>query len=177
MRKINSYWYSLVIFLLLSSCAGTINTVKQSGIGQTKFKKAYIVSSDNSQYIRFKFGLITPIAYIVLPDNPAKNHEVIGNTASVLKQELEKYGVETEIGQKGDNVDGYDLIVLYQDTWRWDMKKILDKLEIVFISSDGKTEIARSTYNIYRNKEFHDFPSPEKEVPKMIRELLTDQNK
>jgi len=57
------------------------------------------------------------------------------------------------------------------------MKKILDKLEIVFISADGKTEIARSTYNIYRNKELHDFPSAEKEVPKMIKELLTDQSK
>jgi hypothetical protein len=37
----------------------------------------------------------------------------------------------------------------------------------------GKGEvIAKSTYNIYWNKEIHNFPSPEKEVPKMIKELL-----
>jgi hypothetical protein len=177
MRKKNQYWYSIVIIFLLSSCAGTIHTVKRTELVQKQFKKAYIVSSDNSQYIKFKFGIITPVAYIVLSDDPAQKHEVIGNTAMVLKQELEKYGIEAEIGQKGDKVDGCDLIVLYQDTWRWDMKKILDKLEIVFISADGKTEIARSTYNIYRNKELHNFPSPEKEVPKMIKELLTDQSK
>jgi len=57
------------------------------------------------------------------------------------------------------------------DTWRWDLKKILDKLEIVFISPKGEV-IAKSTYNIYWNKEIHNFPSPEKEVPKMIKELL-----
>ena len=174
MRKKNSYWYSIVILFLLSSCAGTIRTVKRSELVQKQFKKAYIVSSDNSQYIKFKFGIITAVAYIVLPDNPAQKHEVIGNTATVLKQELENYGIEAEIGKKGDKVDGYDLIILYQDTWRWDMKRILNKLEIVFISADGKTEIARSTYNIYRNKELHDFPSPEKEVPKMIKELLNN---
>lgn len=52
------------------------------------------------------------------------------------------------------------------------MKKVLDKLEIVFILPEGNKELARSTYNIYKNKELHDFPTPEKEVPKMIKELL-----
>jgi|GEM_PF-1923752 len=169
--------YLIIILLLFSSCAGTIHTVKRQELAQKQFKKAYIISADNSQYIQFKFGIITPVGYFVLPDDPAQKHEVIGNTATVIKQELEKYGIQAEIGQKGDKADGYDLIILYQDTWRWDMKKILDKLEIVFVSSDGKTEIARSTYNIYKNKELHNFPSPEKEVPKMIKELLTSQTK
>lgn len=174
MKKKFRYLCSFVILLLLSSCAGTINTVKHQELPLKQLKKAYIVSSDNSEYIKFKFGIITPIAYFVLPDDPAEKHEIIGNTAMVLKQELEKYGFEAKIGQKGDNAEGYDVIVFYHDIWRWDLKKILDKLEIVFLAADGKTEIARSTYNIYRNKELHNFPTPEKEVPKMMKALLNE---
>ena len=61
---------------------------------------------------------------------------------------------------------------MYNDIWRWDLKKILDRLDIVFISPNDNKEIARSTYNVYKNKELHNFPTPEKEVPKMIKELL-----
>jgi hypothetical protein len=164
-------FYFLLLLIILSSCAGTINTVKQP-TGTAQYKKAYVVSADNSNYIKFKFGVITPYAYIVLPDDPSQQHDVIGNTDTVIKQELEKYGVHSEIGKKDDIPNDFDLIVLYNDTWRWDMKKVLDKLEIVFISPDGNKELARSTYNIYKNKELHNFPTPEKEVPKMIKELL-----
>lgn len=156
----------------LNSCAGTINTVRKTDHNTPSYTKAYIISAENSQYIKFKFGVITPFAYIVLPDNPAQKHEVIGNTDIVIKNELEKNGIHAEIGHKDVIPEGFDLIVMYYDTWRWDFKKILDKLEIVFISPNGKEELARSTYNIYQNKELHNFPTPEKEVPKMLRELL-----
>lgn len=162
--------YALII--TLCSCAGTINTVRKIDHATLSYKKAYIISAENSQYIKFKFGVITPFAYIVLPDDPAQKHEVLGNTDVVIKQELEKNGIFAEIGKKEDMPEGFDLIVMYSDTWRWDLKKVLDKLEIVFISPDGKEELARSTYNIYQNKEYHNFPTPEKEVPKMIKELL-----
>ena len=161
----------LTVSIILSSCAGTIKTVNQT-TEISQFRKAYVVSVENSNYIKFKFGVITPYGYIILPDDPSQKHEVIGNTDIVIKQELEKYGIHSEIGKKNDIPNDFDLIVLYNDTWRWDMKKILDKLEIVFISPEGNKELARSTYNIYKNKELHNFPSPEKEVPKMIKELL-----
>lgn len=164
---------SIFIIVLFSSCAGTIRTVKQTSKEEiSQYKRAYIVSADNSNYIKFKFGVITPYAYIVLPDNPAQTHKVIGNTDIVIKQELEKYGIQAEIGKKDDAPEGFDFIVLYQDTWRWDFKKILDKLEIVFISPTDSKELARSVYNISQNKEIHNFPSPQKEVPKMIKQLL-----
>lgn len=162
----------LLGFILLSSCAGTIHTTRRTQQMTPNYTKAFIISADNSQYIKFKFGIITPYAYIVLPDDSAQKHEKIGNTDIVIKQELEKYGIKAEIGKEGDMPKDIDLIVLYNDTWRWDFKNILDKLDIVFISPADKTEIAKSTYNIYRNKELHNFPTPEKEVPKMIKELL-----
>jgi hypothetical protein len=169
----NIYTFSLYASLsVLSSCAGTIKTVRQMDQTPSKFTKAYLISAESSQYIKFKFGVITPFAYIPLADDPAQQHKVIGNTDVVRKRELEKHGIKTEIGKKGDIPEGFDLIVMYSDTWRWDFKKILDKLEIVFISPEGNKEIARSTFNIYKNKELHNFPTPEKEVPKMIKGLL-----
>ena len=169
LNKIVSILFSII---LLSGCAGTIHTVRQTPQYFPEYKKAYIVSVENSQYIKFRFGLITPHGYIVLPDKPAKEHKIIGNTDNVIKKELEKYGIIAEIGKKGDIPEDIDLIVLYNDIWRWDFKKILDRLDIIFISPNDNKEIAKSTYNIFKNKELHNFPTPEKEVPKMIKELL-----
>ncbi|WP_188221089.1 hypothetical protein [Flavobacterium pokkalii] len=160
-----------ILIILLSSCSGTINTVKYSVPEIKEQKKAYIISAENSQYIKFKFGAITPLGYVILPDDPSKEHEIIGNTDLVIKNEVEKYGVQAEIVKKGDELGNFDLLIEYHDTWRWDLKKILDKLEIVIISPKGDV-ISKSEFNIYKNKELHNFPSPEKEVPKMIKELF-----
>ncbi len=162
----------LLNILILTSCAGTIQTTQQTQNTITNYKKAYIISAKNSQYIKFKFGVITPFAYVVLPDDPAQKHEKIGNTDIIIKQELEKHGIKAEIGTEGDVPNDIDLIVMYNDTWRWDFKKILDRLDIVFISPTDNKELAKSTYNIHKSKEFHNFPTPEKEVPKMIKKLL-----
>jgi hypothetical protein len=162
-----------ILLFIFYGCAGTINTVKSSEQNTKNYKKAYIISTDNSQYIQFKFGIITPFAYIIPSDDPSVKHDVIGTTAEVIKKELEKNGIIAEIGKNEDTPEGFDLIVQYYDTWRWDFKKILDKLEIVFITPEGNKVIAKSTYNIYKNKELHNFPTPEKEVPQMIKELLS----
>ena len=163
--------FVLVGVVLFCSCAGTINTVSYINT-QSAYKKAVIISAENSNHIRFKPGIFIPMGvYIVLPDDPAEKGEVIGDTDKVIRQELERYGIHAEIVKRGEITDDFDLIVEYYDTWRWDMKNILDKLEIVFISQQGEM-IAKSTYNIYKNKEIHNFPTPEKEVPKMIKELL-----
>ena len=162
----------LLLTSLLSSCAGTITTLNYY---QTKnsYKNAYIISSDVSQYIKFKFGTLKYNGLYIPPkDDAPVDNDIIGNTDEVIKLELAKYGINATIGKKGDEPTGYDLIIEYSDTWRWDFKKILDKLDIYFISPDGNKIIAKSTYNIYHNKELHDFPTPEKEVPKMIKELL-----
>ncbi len=171
-NSINKTFLVLCIIILFSSCAGTIKTVRKDPLYYPEYENAYIISAENSQYIKFKFGIITPYAYIVLPDSPAAEHEIIGNTDAVIKNELQKYGINAEIGIKGDIPENIDLIVLYNDIWRWDFKKVLDRLDIVFISPGDNKEIAKSTYNIYKNKELHNFPTPEKEVPKMIKELL-----
>ena len=168
-----SYIFLLLISIILfSSCAGTINTTKYVVQENDAEKKVYIISAENSQYIKFKPGIILPMgAYIPLPDSPSKKHEVIGNTDLVIKKEVEKYGVKAEIVKKGDVLDDFDFLIEYHDTWRWDFKKLLDRLEILFISPNG-TVLGKSEFNIYKNKEFHNYPNPEKEVPKMIKQLF-----
>ncbi|MFN8346886.1 MAG: hypothetical protein U0X91_17930 [Spirosomataceae bacterium] len=158
--------------LFFIGCTGKINTVKDRNYNLKSYKKAFIISAENSQYIKFRFGIITPLTYIVLPDKPPIKHKIIGETDLIIKQEVEKYGISAEIGNKESIPQDIDLIILYNDTWRWDFKKILDRLDIVFISPENKMQIAKSSFTIYQNKEFHNFPTPQKEVPKMIKELL-----
>ncbi len=63
--------FILIIAFTVFGCAGTINTVKSPEKITKNYKKAYIISTDNSQYIKFKFGIITPFAYIIPSDDPA----------------------------------------------------------------------------------------------------------
>ncbi|GHA26352.1 hypothetical protein GCM10007103_04640 [Salinimicrobium marinum] len=168
MRKI----VYLLLALFLASCAGTVQTARYESEANPELRKAYIVSTENSEYIKFKFGKITPFGYLTPVDDPAEKSEVIGNTDTIIKQELERHGILAAIGKRGDMPEDFDFIVQYNDTWRWDFKMILDRLEIAFVSPDGEKLLAKSTFNIYKNKELHNFPTPEKEVPKMIRELL-----
>lgn len=168
--------YLLFSFTLLA-CKGTINTTSFiPPSNKVNYKKAYIISAEDSQYIKFRFGLlIIPFAYIPLPDKEPNTTEVIGNTAEVIQMELQKHNILAVIGKRGDNPEGYDFIVEYHDVWRWDFKKILDHLDIAFISSSGDSLLAYSSYDIYVNKEYHNFPSPEKEVPKMLIEMLGEK--
>ena len=93
----------LIEAALFCSCAGTIKTVRHIN-SQSEYKKAVIISAENSNYIQFKPGIFIPGGvYIVLPDDPAKKREVIGNTDNVIKQELEKYGIRVEIEKKRGN--------------------------------------------------------------------------
>lgn len=176
MTKIQRFFFSTfttsILAILISSCAGTIKTTKYTVTETKEQKKVYIISAENSQYIQFKPGVILPMGgYIVLPDDPSKTHEVIGSTDLIIKNEVEKYGIKAEIVKKGDVLGDFDFLIEYHDTWRWDFKKVLDKLEILFISPSGEV-IAKSEFNIYKNKEMHNFPTPEKEVPKMIKEIF-----
>lgn len=170
----------IFFYLLLSgfacSCGGTIKTTHYQEPALSEFRKAYIVSSENSQYVQFKFGTMTPFGYMAPIDDPAEKHGVIGFTASIIKQELEKHGIQSMIGEKGDMPEGFDLIIEYYDVWRWDFKNILEHLDIFFIAPEGNLLLAKSTFRMYTNKELHNFPSPEKEVPRMIRELLNSEN-
>jgi len=166
--KNKHFFYMLFLAILFSSCAGSINTIRHTS-NSTEYKKAFIVAAESSQYIRNKTTIVyTAIGFMVIPEAPAETHEIIGNTGEIIKQELAKYGISAELVKNGEVLEDFDLLVEYYDTWHWDFKKVLDKLEIAFISPKGE-RIAESTY---KTKELHNYPIPEKEIPKMIRELL-----
>lgn len=172
MTKILRIIIFTLVVVILNSCGGTIDTVKYSKINSNDYKRAYIISSENSEYIKFKFGTLTYVGYIPPKDGKPEKTKTIGNTDTIIKKELEKYGIHAIIGKRNDIPENFDLIVEYRDKWRWDFKKVLDELEIYFISPSGDKVLSKSKFEIHKSKEFHNFPSPKKEVPRMIKELL-----
>jgi hypothetical protein len=175
--KRNIFKLTFFVFILITfyNCKGTISTVTYSNSKIKNYKSAYIISSENSEYIKFKFGELSYGGYLPPKDDPAEKLKRIGNTDTIIKRELEKYGILSIIGKKGDTPENFDLIIKYTDKWRWDFKNILDELKIYFISKEGNKILAKSTFNIYKNKEIHNFPIPKKVVPKMIKELLDER--
>ena len=117
-------------------------------------------------------GIPLGYVYIVPTDDAPVTKEKIGNTDSVIMKELSKYHIDAQIIQPGDTINKADLLVFYKDVWRWDFKKILDNLEIVFYARESEQPVISSTFSVGTNKEIHNFPSPEKVVPKMIRQMM-----
>lgn len=78
LNRIRINFISVLALVLCIGCAGTIRTSKKEGILHFQnARRAYIVSVENSDYIKFRFGVITPFAYIQLPDRVAEQHEVM----------------------------------------------------------------------------------------------------
>jgi hypothetical protein len=110
--------FRLIIPFMVFGCGGATNIVKSPEQITENYKKAYIIATYNSQYIKSKFVVITPFAYIIPSDDDAVQHDVIGTTADVIKKELENNGIIAEIGKKEHTPVGFDFIVQYYDTWR-----------------------------------------------------------
>jgi hypothetical protein len=158
--------------LLIGSCAGTISVKKNQNDELNKIKKAFIVSAKNSKFIKIQFGtFIAGVGYIPPVDERAEEAAAVGKTDEIIKKELEKYNVISIIGNQGEVPQNIDVIVIYNDVWRWDFKNVLDQLEIDFINPKTNQIICEATYKI-GDKEMHDFPTSEKEVPKMIKKIM-----
>lgn len=158
--------------LLFFSCSGKIITTN-NGFSKNQFSKAYIISNEES---RRKLPFVVPLPNVTIHGTTAAGKtKKIGNIEEVIKNELEKHGIEAIIATDNDEdiPEDIDFIVIYYDIWRWDFKNVLEYLEIVFLHTNGEDVLARSIYKIHASKEFHNFPTPKKEIPKMFNQLLS----
>lgn len=162
--------FSYFIITILFSCSGKIITSNE-GFIRNQFNKAYIISNKDS---RRKLPFVIPLPNAIIHGTTsAGDTKKIGNIEQVIKDELEKHGFEAIIASDDEEIpEDIDFIVIYYDIWRWDFKNILEYLEIVFLHSNGEDVLARSIYKIHASKEFHNFPTPKKEIPKMFDQLL-----
>jgi hypothetical protein len=177
-----AFLYAAILYLVVlsqSACKGTIETVTYVS-KNIRFKRAYIIAPQRPTHYKFVPTMIP--AYFWDESHrdalyaSAEKIEVVGKTEKAIREELEEYGISAVIGTSKNAPEGFDIIVKFNESWTWDMTNILDHLEIIFIScTDGK-EIGRSIYRINDNSEMHNFPTPRKEVPNMIRELMARYN-
>lgn len=75
----------IIMTMILNGCKGTIDTIKYSNQNKDSFKKAYIISSENSEYIKFKFGRFQYGGYVSTIDVDPEKTKVIGNTDTIIK--------------------------------------------------------------------------------------------
>jgi hypothetical protein len=165
---------STLVFFVLVGCAGVVrSTVIHDEF--YKQKKVLIIKSDASSYIPFQMGNIIGGMYFPPTTSTVKEKPVIGNTDIVIKKELEKRGFEVYIAGDKPITNDFQLVVRYKDTWKWDMSDYMPYLEIYFMDAATLKTNARTSYA--NSSETHDYPTPEKTIPKMLDDLLKTKDK
>lgn len=165
---------ALTVSIMLSSCAGSYYIDKYTDDPLQGVSKVYIIKADSSYYENFMMGIVLPSGYVPpVVDGEVVKKKAIGDTDKYLKQEFDKMGMKTSIGYYKDIPDDTDLLVIYSDKWRWDFKKIMDRLDVEFINYKSKELVAEMKYRI-GSKEMHDYPSAQEEVPRLFEKYLNE---
>jgi hypothetical protein len=154
--------------LVLLGCAGKHISTLDPGVDLRSYKKVHIVYNHNSKKIKNSVALVPGGATY----SPVGEEVVsrVGYTAQVIQSELGKYGIHSAVVNESHPIpDDVDLVVRYDDTWNWDMKDYLYALEIEFIDNGSGKVVAKGTFT---SSYAHNFPTPEKEVPKMIKSMF-----
>lgn len=153
---------------LLCSCAGSYYIDKYTEDPLQDVESVYIIKADSSYYEKFMMGMILPTGYVPpVVDGEIVKKNAIGDTDKYLKIEFDKLGMNTSIGSYNEIPDTTDLLVIYSDKWRWDFKKVMDKLDVELIDYKSKELVGEMKYRI-GSKEMHDYPSAEEEVPRLF---------
>ncbi len=163
-----------IVAIMLSSCAGSYYIDKYTDDPLQGVNKVYIIKADSSYYEKFMMGIVLPSGYIPLVvDGEVVKTKAIGDTDKYLKKEFDKLGMKTSIGYYNEIPDDTDLLVIYSDKWRWDFKKIMDRLDVEFIDYRSKELVAEMKYRI-GSKDMHDYPSAQEEVPRLFNKYLNE---
>lgn len=189
MKSFKYSTYIFLFFLLLSGCAGKISSSVRPNQDLSQIKNVYIIKN-TSVKDRGPEGeeIVSQAVDTAFFENPAMGSTSLalgfvekflteramaklGSIAPVIKKELELYGINATIVEEKDLPADAKIVVRYLDVWMWDLKAVLYELGIAFISKKDNTVIASSHYKI-GSKNYHDFPSPEEEIPKMFKTLF-----
>jgi hypothetical protein len=166
--SIKNYLQGIAIALLpiIAGCAGSIS-INKFQTDMEIVKEAYIIKNTHSYSVTgynkfFKGNKYDPRKYDTV--------DCFGNTFEVIKSSLEKNGIEVISGYGTDIPQTTNIIVKYEDYWQWDFVQYLKYFHIAFVNPKTNKVIIESEF--FANQfGYHDFPTSEKKVPKIITSL------
>ena len=171
----------LVMFLCLviTSCRGTL-TVNAPNKYNKAIRKVFVAEKQTSYKVPINFigaagvlGGAIGGAMAGLASKDMKKYEVpaIGKTYLHIKNFFEKSGYTVVSGNLETIPTDIDAVVDYDDYWEWDLKYYLKMLKITFKDPKTGNIFAEGLYKASRGG-LHDYPSSEREVPKLISAIL-----
>jgi hypothetical protein len=132
----------------------------------TNYRSAHIVTDGLSTVVGF--NIIPVPGSIVVIDGQKYRQKAIGDTAKHIQNALSNYGVTSTIGTEQQAPPDTSMIVNYDDEWQWDFKMFLKRLTIKVIDRYSQQIIAEGSYAVGGGGQFHDYPTTESEVPRII---------
>lgn len=88
----------------------------------------------------------------------------------MIAARLEHWGVQTSSGYQADRPEEFDVLVVYEDRWQWDMSTYLIDLRIEL--RDAKTNAPVATGHSYQTSLAR--KSPEEVVARVIDGMMTE---
>lgn len=147
-RLLTAFTFFSMLFI---GCAGSIKPFVYPNVDLHNYKTAFIIANEYSTY-------------------KDKKVQKMANIPTALKKELEKYGLNCIIGSNSDLIpDTVDIIVKYEDYWKWDITYFLYLLVVRIVENNSYRLLAEAEYKV---DHFHDYPDVDKEVSRMIIKLF-----
>lgn len=151
---------------LCLSCATRVYLNESSGIPKRQYDSLVILKNPVS--------LVIPVA--IYPEYKDIKYHVKGGMPAVVKIDsmlqtgLEATGINSLVRDTIDVLDSTTLYLVYQDYWAWDLKKYMHVLWIGVYDSGENLKLEVISQG--NTAGLHDFPTPQKQVPIMIQELV-----
>jgi hypothetical protein len=155
----------LFVFLMSLSCSSEIYLPKSYDTRLIPFDEIIILKNDYSYIIPFnKTPGHNEIRYMVKDTVPA-----IEPTFSFIREELGNHGFKSTVWNSAPEIDDHSIYLTYQDYWRWDFKRYMHMMVICIFKPNN--ELIFKVVSHSSPKGFHNFPTPQKQIPLMIDKL------
>jgi hypothetical protein len=133
---------AIVLVALLAGCATTSGVIVNPTASKVTYHSAYVVvHGDRST-----------------------------DMDALLQKEMLRHGFAVSVGPEGGTSGNAQLIVRYDDDWKWDLAMYLRSFDVMVY--DPKTQVLLATGS-WKNSVFHGFYSEDKVVAQVVDQTLS----
>lgn len=167
----------IILAIVISSCASTIRSETFDEGYESEFEKKSIYILKNLYSIKHTNILLPPQYYIDEYENYSAWYKFVPKIEDIdlkIATELLRYGYKTKMVEDISEIEEKDAIVIYsEDIWQWDLRHYMHILKVHISYKHGnKLEIMAKIGSEGSKTGFHNFPSPDSEIPRIIKEVL-----
>lgn len=171
------FLYILLAIITISSCASTIRTEIYDENYRNEFDKENIYILKNPYSVKHLNILLPPPYYIEnYNDSPMwfKYVDKFDDIDNKIAKELLKYDYNSKmINDISEIKEKHAIVIFSQDVWQWDLVNYMHILKVnISYKHNQQLDLIAQIGSEGNSAGIHNFPSPDSEIPRIIKEVL-----